>query len=91
MWHVDDLKLSHKESLVIDTIIASLRAEYEKVGKMTVQRRKVHDYLGMTLDFSISRKFTVSMEKYLDDVIAKLPDDMNGTALSPAAEHLFRT
>jgi hypothetical protein len=27
VWHVDDLKNSHKESMVVDEIIASLKAE----------------------------------------------------------------
>ena len=28
VWHVDDLKISHKDSTVIDEIIASLKSEY---------------------------------------------------------------
>ena len=36
LWHVDDLKLSHKDPKVIDKIIASLDDEYGKIGKMTV-------------------------------------------------------
>lgn len=40
VWHVDDLKLSHKDLMVIDEIIASLKAEYIKVGNMTIRREK---------------------------------------------------
>ena len=32
VWHVDDLKISHKDSTVIDEIISSLKSEYGKVG-----------------------------------------------------------
>jgi hypothetical protein len=91
VWHVDDLKISHRESRVVDGIIAALKEEYEKVGKMTICRGKVHDYLGMTLDFTRPGKFIISMEKYLDDMMKDLPDDMNGEVTSPAAEHLFKT
>ena len=91
VWHVDDLKLSHKDSMVIDEIIVSLKAEYGKVGEMTIRRGKIHDYLGMTLDFSKPGKFTISTENYLDEVLKGLPEDMNGTSTLPAAEHLFRT
>ena len=91
VWHVDDLKVSHKQTSVVDEIISSLRTEYKKVGNMTVRRGKVHDYLGMTLDFSQPGKFIVSMENYLDAVLNNLPEEMNGTALSPAADHLFKT
>ena len=52
IWHVDDLKISHKKSSVVDNIITSLKEEYGKVGELTVRRGKVHDYLGMKLDFS---------------------------------------
>ena len=50
--NVDDLKISHKDSTVIDKFIASLHAKYRNMGTMTVRRGKIHDYLGMTLDFS---------------------------------------
>lgn len=33
----------------------------------------------------------MNMEKNMDKVINNLPEDMNGTALSPAAEPLFKT
>lgn len=36
VWHVDDLKISLKESRVMDGIIAVLKEEYKKVGKMTL-------------------------------------------------------
>ena len=91
VWHVDDLKVSHKQTSVVDEKISYLRTKYEKVGTMTVRRGKVHDYLGMTLDFSQPGKFIVSMENYLDAVLNNLPEEMNGTALSPAADHLFKT
>ena len=40
IWHVDDLKISHKDSAAVDKIIASLKLEYRKVGEMTVRRGK---------------------------------------------------
>ena len=92
VWHVDDLKISHAEDSVLDEIIASLNAEYGKVNPLTVRRGPVHEYLGMTLDFSVPGKFIIDMEKYLDQsVLADLPSDMEGTATSPAADHLFCT
>ena len=62
VWHVDDLKISHVDSAVIDEVIASLKAEYGQVGEMTVRQGKVHDYLGMKLDFSSQGKFVIDME-----------------------------
>ena len=50
--HVDGLKSSHKDSVMVDEVVASLSDEYGKAGDMTMKCGKIHDYLGMTLDFS---------------------------------------
>ena len=91
VWHVDDLKISHAKSSVVSDVIASLKEEYGKVGEMTVRRGKVHDYLGMTLDFSQDKKFIVNMEAYLDEMLKDLPEDMNCIAFTPAVDYLFQT
>ena len=45
-WYVDDNKISHKDSTVVDDIIKRLEDRY---GKMTTTRGKEHDFLGMGL------------------------------------------
>jgi hypothetical protein len=69
---VDDLKISHKDTKVVDQVIASLKEEYEQIGEMTVRRRKVHDHLGMTLDFSKPCKPMIDMQSYLGEVFEYL-------------------
>ena len=91
LWHVDDLKISHVDAEVVSNIIEILQKEYGKVGTLSVTRGKVHEYLGMTLDFSDAGKVIVDMEKYFDEVLEDLPDDMDGVAATPAADHLFKT
>ena len=56
LFHVDDCKISHVNSKVNDELIETLQSEYENVfedgsGKMKVTRGKLHEYLGMTLDY----------------------------------------
>ena len=68
-WHVDDLKISHLDTKVVTKIIAKLNDKYgkEATGKevpLTVTRGKIHDYLGMILDFSEEGKVKVDMRKY---------------------------
>ena len=55
---MDDCKLSHKNSKVNEEFIDTLRDEFESIfddgyGKMKVSRVKVHEYIGMTLDYSV--------------------------------------
>jgi hypothetical protein len=51
-WHVDDLKVSHVKPSVVDQFISDMENEFGKETPLNKSRGKVHDYLGMTLDFS---------------------------------------
>ena len=91
IWHVDDLMLSHKSSRVVDSIIAWLESEYSRVDKMMIRQGKVHNYLGMRLDFFKPGKVMVDIEAYLDEIFHHLPSDMDGNTTTPSAEHLLKT
>jgi hypothetical protein len=88
-WHVDDAQLSHVEPKVVDVIINLMNAEFGKEAPLTISRGKVHDYLGMKFDYSVEGEVTVDMIDYVKSVIAEMPDEMIGTAATPAADHLF--
>jgi len=88
LWHVDDLKYSHVDPKVNDKLLAILSERYGKETPLTVTRGKVHEYLGMTLDFSVDGKVSVIMKDYIKDISNETPADMNGEAATPAANHL---
>jgi hypothetical protein len=50
---------------------------------------KIHEYLGMTLDFSQDGKVLVIMKEYTQEMFDELDGDMDGVAATPAAAHLF--
>jgi hypothetical protein len=54
VWHVDDIKMSHEEEKEITRMITWLKSIYG--DDMRVSRGCVHDYLGMTLDFTQNKK-----------------------------------
>jgi len=56
-----------------------------------VQRGQIHEYLGMTLDYTTKGKVTFKMDDYISRLMAEVPEDMNGTATTPAANYLFQT
>ena len=62
-WHVDDLKVSHVESIEVTKFILSMAKIYGP--NITVSRGPVHDYLGMDLDYSERGNIKISMIKYL--------------------------
>ena len=90
LWHVDDLKMSHKDPKVMDAIHEKLNAKYGKEAPLTVQRGKVHEYLGMTIDYSIPGKVQFRMDDYIKRLLEEAPEDMKGVAATPAANHLFK-
>ncbi len=72
-FHVDDCKISHRATGVVDETIDWLRNDYEvlfedRSGTMKVHRGHVHDYLGMTLDYSHEGEIHISMVKYIVDI-----------------------
>jgi len=89
VWHVDDLKISHVDSKAVTGVIDQLQAAFGTETPITVKRGKIHDYLGMTLDFSSPGKVRVTMIDYIKNMLADLPSDMDGIAATAAPSHLF--
>jgi hypothetical protein len=50
----------------------------------------MHDYLGMTLDYSEPSMVKINMQDYVKKILDEMPEDMDGKATSPAADHLFQ-
>lgn len=90
LWHVDDLKISHVDPNVVTGIIEQLEKQFGKEAPLTVNRGKIHDYLGMKLDYSEPGKVKITMEDYIQSMLNELPEDMIGTSKNPAAGHLFK-
>jgi len=86
VWHVDDLKISHVEQSVVDNVIIMLESTY---GKMPTQRGKNFLYLGMTLDYSTENKVKINMQDFVKTILEAAPEEMQSTASTPAAHHLF--
>jgi hypothetical protein len=89
VWHVDDLKVSHVDPKVVDRFVQQMEEEFGKETPINKVRGKVHDYLGMVLDYSNAGEVSITMIDYIKMILCKIPDDMKGTAITPAANHLF--
>ena len=91
-WHVDDLKISHHDSRVVDDILHALNERYGKESPLVITRGRVHEYLGMKMDFSKPGQVVLSMPEYIDSLIKETPSDLTkGASTTPAAGHLFTT
>ena len=63
LFHFDDLKCSHKKKTVNDEFAKWLQETYGQHGKVKIHRGKVHDYLGMKLDYAEKKKIKIDMSR----------------------------
>ena len=87
-WHVDDLKVSHKEESTVTALAMKLSELYG--SKTTICCGKVHKYLGMDIDWATDPgTMIVSMIKYLYKIIEEFLEIIKGTRSSPAGASLY--
>ena len=87
-WHVDDLMISHLSQDKIMKVVQGIKDIYRENLAETVET--VHDYLGMTFDYSFTREVRINMWDYLGRVIKEFPEEITGTCTMPASDHLFK-
>jgi hypothetical protein len=87
-WHVDDLMISHVSQDEIMRVVQGIKDIYGENLAETVGT--VHDYLGMTFDYSFAKEVRVNMWDYLRNVIKEFPEEITGTCATPASDHLFK-
>ena len=86
--HVDDLMITSKSEKLIDELTAILKQKYERDdAPIVVNEGKIHKYLGMTFDFSIDGRVSITMKQYVKDLISFCSEP--GSASTPALEHLY--
>ena len=89
-FHVDDLKASHKDQKVLDDFLDNLRSEFGQEDELAETRGRVHEYLGITIDYSLPGKVVFTMFDFLEDVIVEAPDDLKKSrSYYPGNDKLF--
>ena len=90
VWHVDDLKVSHVDCKEVDKFVMQMEETFGADAPLSVSRGKIHDYLGMNLDFHVEGEVRIDMEHYIDMMLHDTPEDMEGVSNTPAAAHLLK-
>ena len=88
---MDKLIVSHKDQCVLNNFIEALNDKFGKGKKLEEIKGVVHDYLGLTVDFSLPGKVVFSMFSYLEDIIVEAPLDLKTgpKRKTPASRKLF--
>ena len=71
--------MSHKDENVVTAFFVNMSELYGSGTKYS--RGKVHDFLGMDLDWSQDGVFIVSMIKYLQNIIDDCPEELRSARL----------
>ena len=91
VWHVDDCKISHKSEAVVRNMLAKIEARFGQESPVSVTTGTVHDYLGMTIDYSIKNKVKFYMFDYIEQILSEVdPTLMTGSCRTPATANLFK-
>jgi hypothetical protein len=82
--HVDDCFISCVVPEILESIVQWFAEEFEDLN---VTRGNVHQFTGMTLDYTEQDKLIVTMKNQIDNLLQKT--GTTGTAVSPAEADLF--
>ena len=88
IWHVDDLKYSHKKAFVDMKFATWLGRIYKP--KLTTKRGKIHDYLGLDLNCSVGSKVIISTTKYIYKILKDTIEVIKMTVTTPVWDNLFQ-
>ena len=96
VWHVGDLKVSHVDAGVVTRMSMWLQKTYERLfddgsGAMKLKRGKIHEYLGMQLDFSVAGQVKITMFDYIQEMLEDFHKFNPNKTISrtPADDHLL--
>ena len=84
-WYVDDNKISHCDSQVVDEVIKKIESKF---GSMSKTVGDEHDFLGMNIKYK-KKKVEISMKKHILKALDEFMEDVTRNAATPANSHLF--
>jgi hypothetical protein len=89
-WHVDDLKVTHKEKKMVDEFIEWVIDTYGSIGQVKVTWGMVHEYLCMKLNYEVKGQVSCDMTAYVEMMIKDFPQQLEGESKIPWNDNLFK-
>ena len=71
--YVDDLKISHMQSTFVDDFLQRLEEQYGDFALLMTIRVRLHNYIGMVLEFITKGKVRETMTKHTQIIIYTAP------------------
>lgn len=90
-FYVDDNKLSHVSSKVVDDILDTIEGYFFPARLLVTERGKCLNFLGMEIEFIGDKKIAVGTVQYIKAMIVKFGEELLKKVSSPAVKWLFVT
>jgi hypothetical protein len=89
IWHVDDVKSSHQDPAVNNKFYLWLQEKYgdPRIAPVKATRGKVHNYLTMNLDFSVSGIVKIHMNKHVEEMLKEFPETIPESLVREPLQH----
>ena len=90
--HVDDLKSSHINPKANNEFLQWIKDTFGQLREVKTTQGLLHDYLGMTLDYSVPGQVSTDMSHYVKKMAKEFPQEnlKGASVLSLWNENLFK-
>jgi hypothetical protein len=86
-WRVDNLKMSHVDQEVLESIVKQLEAKH---SPMTITRGTTHTYVVMNIVYNNDKTVTIDMIQYVKEILEDFLESITkATSNTPVASYLF--
>ena len=79
------------DPIVVTNVIKKFDKAYATIDKLTICREKIHEYLGMTIDFTTPGEVKLNVYDMIQRLNNSLPEDMIGEKNTVSSSCLFDT
>ena len=91
-WDVDNLKSSHINPKVNNEFLQWIKDTFGQLREVKTTLGLLHNYLGMTLDYSVPGQVSINMSHYVEKMDKEFPqENLKGAAVASLwNENLFK-
>ena len=89
---MDNLKSSHIDPKVNNEFLQWIKDTFGQLGEVKMTQGLLHDYLGMTLDYSVPGQVSIDMSHYVEKMVKGIPqENLKGASVASLwNENLFK-
>ena len=76
-WHVDSLESSYIDPKVNNKFLQWIKDTFRQLGEVKMTQGPLHDYLGITLDYSLPGQVSFNMSHYVKKMVKEFPQEIS--------------